>query len=167
MGRRIDRRRPVLGLRICLGAGVALKAPFGGGIGKLYQTVDASIGFDSSNVPSLIGCRRPGAGHRSFAALLLFSHFPRVPCFRARPRGVRPRGCRQVSGDSGSLSGLLSTMAGPCVLDGPFLVDFRAWFGPLCTMGLANVLYGPFLGPAWLLFALLAPVPATFSSHFV
>ena len=39
MGRRIDRRRPVLGLRIRLGAGVALQAPFGGGAENLYKTV--------------------------------------------------------------------------------------------------------------------------------
>ena len=31
------------------------------------------------------------------------------------------------------LSGPLSTMAGPCVLNGPFLVTFRACFGPLST----------------------------------
>ena len=57
-------------------------------------------------------------------------------------RGVRRRamGCLPAVLGSGTLevrhrllSGPLSTMAGPCVLNGPFLVTFRACFGPLST----------------------------------
>ena len=64
------------------------------------------------NAPSLIGCCRPGAGHRSFAALLLLFHLPHTSRPRVRPRGVCPRGHRRVSGGSGLLSGPFGTMVG-------------------------------------------------------
>ena len=48
------------------------------------------------------------------------------------------------------LSGPFSTMAGPCVLNGPFLVAFRACFGPLSTKVGEACKKDHFEWPAWL-----------------